>query len=185
MIEELARQDGSLGWCTVVAAGYARLAGSLPDDVAAEIFGSGRSILAGTTNPSGKALAVPGGYRVTGRWSYGSFIGHSHWVLGNCVTHDAGDPRRDASGGPDFRLCLFPREQVEVFDIWRVGGLRATGSDDYQVTDLFVPEGRTIPLAVPARCRASRGHCSPRCRTRWSALSRSWRSGSPVPRSRR
>jgi alkylation response protein AidB-like acyl-CoA dehydrogenase len=147
VIEELARQDGSLGWCTVVAAGYARLAGSLPDDVAAEIFGSGRSILAGTTNPSGKALAVPGGYRVTGRWSYGSFIGHSHWVLGNCVTHDAGDPRRDASGGPDFRLCLFPREQVEVFDIWRVGGLRATGSDDYQVTDLFVPEGRTIPLS--------------------------------------
>jgi len=147
VIEELARQDGSLGWCTVIAAGYARLAGALSDDVAREIFGSGRAILAGSTNPSGKALAVTGGYRVTGRWSYGSFIGHSNWVLGNCVTHDHAGPRRDASGGPEFRLALFPREQVEVFDIWRVGGLRATGSDDYQVSDVFVPEGRTIALS--------------------------------------
>ena len=86
----------------------------------------------------------------TGRWSYGSFIGHSHWVLGNCVTHDHGGPRRDASGGPAFRLALFPREQVEVFDIWRVGGLRATGSDDYQVTDLFVPEAYSGTREDPA-----------------------------------
>ncbi len=35
---------------------------------------------------------------------------------------------------------------MEVFDVWHVGGLRATGSNDYQVTDLFVPEQHTIPL---------------------------------------
>ena len=145
VIEELARLDGSLGWCTVIPAGYGRLAGAMTED-AAEKFSardarswSARSIRPGRRWPSG-------GYRVTGRWSYGSFIGHSHWVLGNCITHDDGRPRRDASGGPEFRLCLFPREQVEVFDIWHVGGLRATGSDDYQVTDLFVPEELTIPL---------------------------------------
>jgi indole-3-acetate monooxygenase len=33
-----------------------------------------------------------------------------------------------------------------VFDVWHVGGLRATGSNDYQVADLFVPEQHTIPL---------------------------------------
>ncbi len=146
VIEELAGLDSSLGWCTVIPAGYGRLAGALREDAAQEVFGSGRSILVGTLNPTGKALAVPGGYRVTGRWSYGSFIGHSHWVLGNCITQSSSGPRRDESGGPEFRLCLFPREQVEVFDIWHVGGLRGTGSDDYQVTGLFVPEELTIPL---------------------------------------
>ena len=136
VIEELSRQDGSLGWCTVIPAGYARLAAALQEDVARTIFGTGMGVLVGTLNPTGKAVAVPGGYRVTGRWSYGSFIGYGDWVLGNCITGD----------GPEFRLCLFPRADVEVFDIWHVGGLRATGSNDFQVTELFVPEQHTIPL---------------------------------------
>lgn len=78
VIEELSRQDGSVGWCTVIPAGYGRLAGAMSLDVASGIFGSGHSVLVGTLNPTGKALAVPGGYRVTGRWGYGSFIAHSH-----------------------------------------------------------------------------------------------------------
>ena len=103
-------------------------------------------MLVGTFNPTGKAVAVPGGYRVSGRWSYGSFIGYGNWVLGNCITEDAGGHRRGADGSPEFRLCLFPRTEVEVFDIWHVTGLRATGSNDYRVNDLFVPEQHTIQL---------------------------------------
>jgi alkylation response protein AidB-like acyl-CoA dehydrogenase len=146
VIEELSRQDGSLGWCAVIPAGYGRLAGALDEDVARKIFATGMGVLVGTLNPTGKAVAAPGGYRVTGRWSYGSFIGYGDWVLGNCITADATGPRQAADGGPEFRLCLFPRADVEVFDIWHVGGLRATGSNDFQVTDLFVPERHTIPL---------------------------------------
>jgi indole-3-acetate monooxygenase len=146
VIEELSRQDGSLGWCTVIPAGYGRLAGALEEDVARTIFGTGKGVLVGTLNPTGKAVAGPGGYRVTGRWSYGSSIGFSDWVLGNCITEDATGPCRAADGGPEFRLCLFPRAEVEVFDIWHVSGLRATGSNDFQVTDLFVPQQHTIPL---------------------------------------
>jgi alkylation response protein AidB-like acyl-CoA dehydrogenase len=146
VIEELARQDASVGWCTVIPAGYSRLLGAMRPDVARDIFGAGRNAIVGTLNPSGKAVAVPNGYRVTGRWTYGSFIGHSQWVLGNCATHDANGPRRNASGEPDMRLVLAPRAAVEVFDVWRVGGLRATGSNDYQMTDLFVPEEYTVPL---------------------------------------
>ena len=136
VIEELARQDGSVGWCTVIPAGHARLAGALDEDVAHTIFGTGRGVLAGTLNPVGKAVAVPGGYRVTGRWGYGSFIGYADWVLGNCIADDG-----------SLRLCLFPLTEVEVFDVWHVTGLRATGSNDFQVTDLFVPERHTIPMA--------------------------------------
>nr|WP_294504942.1 acyl-CoA dehydrogenase family protein [uncultured Rhodopila sp.] len=138
VIEELSRQDGSVGWCTVIPAGYGRLAGGMAQDAASEIFGSGRAVLVGTLNPAGKAEPVPGGYRVTGRWSYGSFITHSQWVLGGCMVQ--GD------SGAAVRLCIFPRADVEVFDIWHVGGLRGTGSNDYQVTDVFVPEERAVPI---------------------------------------
>jgi alkylation response protein AidB-like acyl-CoA dehydrogenase len=147
VIEELSRLDGSLGWCAVIPAGYARLSGALAEDVARTIFaGAGRGILVGTLNPTGKAVAAPGGYRVTGRWGYGSFIAYGEWVLGNCIEEGAPGPRQSSDGGRDFRLCLFPRDAVEVFDIWHVGGLRATGSNDFQVTNLFVPESHTIPL---------------------------------------
>lgn len=67
-------------------------------------------------------------------------------MLGNCITYEDTGPRRGADGGPAFRLCIFPRADTEVFDNWHVGGLRGTGSNDYQVTDLFVPEERTVPL---------------------------------------
>jgi alkylation response protein AidB-like acyl-CoA dehydrogenase len=147
VIEELSRLDGSLGWCAVIPAGYARLSGALDETVAREMFlGSRRGVLVGTLNPTGKAVAAPGGYQVSGRWSYGSFIGYGDWVLGNCIEEGTPGPPRSADGGRDFRLCLFPRDAVEVFDIWHVGGLRATGSNDFQVTDLFVPESHTIPL---------------------------------------
>jgi alkylation response protein AidB-like acyl-CoA dehydrogenase len=137
VIEELSRQDGSAGWCTVIPAGYGRLAGSMQPQAAREIFAAGQGIVAGTLNPTGKAVLALGGWRVTGRWSYGSFIAHSHWVLGNCVTET--DP-------PGLRLCFFPRAEAEVIDLWHVGGLRGTGSNDYQVADVFVPDEHTVPL---------------------------------------
>src|SRR5580700_8473098 len=153
IIEELARADGAVGWCAMVSAGYSRLSGYLADDVAREIFGDGSTIVAGTINPTGKAVPVPGGFRVSGRWSYGSFIGHSTWTVGSSVIHDNEGPRRGPDGAPDMRLMLFPTSAVEIIDTWRVGGLRGTGSHDFHVTDLFVPDDHAIAAftAKPVR----------------------------------
>ena len=144
VIGELARADGAAGWCTMVSAGYSRLSGFLDEGAAREIFGNGSVIVAGTINPTGKAVAAPGGFRLTGRWSYGSFIQHSAWTVGNCFIHDGDTPRRGADGAPDMRLMLFPTRAVEIIDTWRVGGLRGTGSHDFRVNDLFVPEKHAI-----------------------------------------
>jgi len=149
IIEELARFDGSVGWCATNAAGYSRLAGYLPSGVAAQIFDGGRSVLAGTLNPTGKAVAVAGGYRVTGRWAYGSGITHSNWTIGNCIVHDGDGPRRDGSGTPEVRLMIFPTSRVEIIDTWHVGGLRGTGSHDYRVVDLYVAQDYSFPGFTP------------------------------------
>jgi indole-3-acetate monooxygenase len=144
IIGELARADGAVGWCTMVAAGYSRFSGFLDESAAREIFGDGSVIVAGTINPTGKAVAVPGGFRVGGRWAYGSFIQHSAWTVGNCFVHEGDAPRRGADGAPDMRLMLFPTSAVEIIDTWRVVGLRGTGSHDFRVEDVFVPEKHVI-----------------------------------------
>ncbi|HML10087.1 MAG TPA: acyl-CoA dehydrogenase family protein [Stellaceae bacterium] len=144
VIEELSRVDGSVGWCAMISAVFHRLSGYVSDEIGREVFGD-RSRIAGSVNPTGRAVAVPGGYRVSGRWSYGSFIQHSHWTLGNSIIYDGDAPRRDANGAPDIRFMIMPTADVEIIDIWHVAGLRGTGSNDFQVADVFVPEERSVP----------------------------------------
>jgi alkylation response protein AidB-like acyl-CoA dehydrogenase len=144
VVEELSRADGSVGWCAMVAAVYSRLSGFFTQDVGLEIFQNGASRLAGTINPTGKAVAVPGGFLVTGRWGYGSFVEHSHWTIGNSIVHDGETPRSQSNGAPDIRFMIIPTEKVEVLDNWRVAGLRGTGSHDFQVRDVFVPDEHSV-----------------------------------------
>jgi alkylation response protein AidB-like acyl-CoA dehydrogenase len=144
VIEELSHADGSVGWCAMVASVFSRLSGYVAGDVGREIFGN-NSRLAGSINPTGKAVSVAGGFRVSGRWSYGSFIQHSNWTVGNSIVHDGETPRRDANGAPDIRFMIFPTSEVEIIDNWHVAGLRGTGSNDFQVNDLFVPESHALP----------------------------------------
>lgn len=145
VIEELSRLDGSVGWCASVASAYSAIAGHLPPDVAHRIYSGGRTVVAGAVKPNGKAFVADGGYRVTGHWTFGSGITHSSWTLGGCVVHDGNGPRKDPDGEPEVRLVLFPTTAAEVIDTWRVSGLRGTGSHDYRVADVFVPESYTIP----------------------------------------
>src|SRR4029079_2214385 len=64
------------------------------------------------------------------------------WIGGHSTVCEAdGSPRLGASGKTiEQRTMLFPKSQVTMIDTWQVMGLRGTGSDDYEVKDLFVPE---------------------------------------------
>jgi alkylation response protein AidB-like acyl-CoA dehydrogenase len=145
VIEELSRADGSVGWCAMIAAGLGWLSGYMTADAALQIFGDGRRC-AGTLSPTGKAIAVEGGFRVSGRWSFASFIAHSDWVAGNSIVHDSDVPRRDTNGAPDIRLMIMPTSEVEIIDNWHVSGLRGSGSSDYQVHDMFVPAEHSLAV---------------------------------------
>lgn len=140
VVEALARFDASVAWCVANAGGYSRFSGFLPEPVARRLFVEQRVAIAGALGPTGRAEPVPGGYRVSGRWPYGSGLPHCDWVLAGCTVWEGDAPRRTAQGAPDTRVVFFPVEQAEVIDTWHVGGLRGTGSHDYQVRDLFVPE---------------------------------------------
>ena len=135
VLEEVSRIDPAAGWCLMI--GAASLGGSaafLPDDAIDELFEGGKPPrTAGAFAPYGKAIPVGGGYRVTGRWPFGSGVRHADWVsAGARVMGD--DPR------PAQLRLLMPRRDVTVHDNWQVMGLRGTGSCDFSVDDLFVPD---------------------------------------------
>src|SRR4029453_12893796 len=76
---------------------------------------------------------------------------HASWLGGHCtVCEPDGTPRLDAGGKPIDRPMLFPRASATVTDVWQVVGLRGTGSDNYAVTDLFVPAPHTFTRESPA-----------------------------------
>jgi alkylation response protein AidB-like acyl-CoA dehydrogenase len=62
---------------------------------------------------------------------------------------EQGKPRMTARG-PEIVHVAFPVEAAEIHDTWHVSGLCGTGSNDFSVNDLFVPEERIFALLDPA-----------------------------------
>jgi indole-3-acetate monooxygenase len=138
-IEEIARADASTAWCVNQASGGTVAAAYLKPEAARTIFGDARAVAA--SGPTlGTAVAVDGGYRVSGAWAFASGSKHATWLAAHCLVQEAdGSPRFGADGEPFQRTMLFPKRHATFTDIWHVIGLKGTGSDKYTVTDLFVP----------------------------------------------
>lgn len=146
-IEEVARVDGSAGWCLMIGATSGIVSAYLPEEIAVSIYTADpRAVTGGALAPTGTATVVPGGFRVNGRWSFGSGIEHCQWLIAACVVLEDGTPRATAGGMPEVRLVLVPRGECEVLDTWTVSGLRGTGSHDFTISDRFVPAERSVNL---------------------------------------
>jgi alkylation response protein AidB-like acyl-CoA dehydrogenase len=145
VIEEVARFDGSTGWCVMTANQCGALACHLPPPGAERVFGDARANVAGVVYTAGKAHVVDGGYRVTGRWRYASGCMHATSLFGACIIYDGDAPRYRSDGKPETRWLYMPVAECEIIDTWQVSGLRGTGSHDFTATDVFVPEERTCP----------------------------------------
>ncbi len=140
-VEEISIADASAGWVAAILSDSIGMPG-LADDVAKQMFQPGTA-MARLGTPSGRAIPVDGGYRITGRWAYASGCQASDWIFLNNVVIDGDKPRMLPSGTPEVRTAIAPMSDVEVIDSWYVLGLRGTGSHDIAVDDLFVPEERT------------------------------------------
>jgi alkylation response protein AidB-like acyl-CoA dehydrogenase len=151
-IEALAKADGSTAWCVVQASGCSVAAAYLAPEAAREIFGAQNAVMAsGPFNPDAKAIAVAGGYRVSGSWSFASGIKHAHWLGCHCLIYEAdGTPRLAADGTPAERTMLFPKANARLKDIWHVVGLKGTGSDNYTIDDLLVPDAYSFTRELAA-----------------------------------
>ena len=147
VVETLAEAAGSVGWNLANNSIGQLVTLGLPDDGVEEVYAHGAdTVIAGTAvMGGGQAVAVDGGYRVTGRWPFGTGCQESAWMLGSFQILDDGQPRRSPDGSSVHWRGVFARSDAQIVEgSWDVAGLRATGSFDWTVDDVFLPERRTM-----------------------------------------
>ena len=142
MIEELSRINASVGWNAFIQSGVGL---TFLDPERFERFrkrGGGRLIIAmNLGRMAGKAVKVEGGYRVSGRWPFASGSPFATWLGGmSMVCGEDGSPVLRANGLPQPLLAIWPADQARIIDTWDGLGLRGTGSGDFEISDLFVPQ---------------------------------------------
>ena len=146
-VELMAEGCGSVGW-NLANNGIVQLVSlGLPDEGVHEIYAQSPSTPGAGTAVQGGGQGVPveGGYRVTGRWSFGSGSPEASWMLGSFQILDDGKPRLSPEGKPLYWRGFFSRAEVEIVPgSWDVTGLRGTGRFDWTVHDVFLPERRTM-----------------------------------------
>jgi alkylation response protein AidB-like acyl-CoA dehydrogenase len=150
-VEAIASGDASVAWCMNQGSGCSMSAGYLAPDIAREVFGGERDVLAWGMGPGAKAIRAEGGWRITGTWAFASGSRHATWLGAHCPCFEADGttPMRYPDGRPWERTMLMRREVPVIKDVWQVMGLRGTGSDTYSVQDLFVDDAHTITRDRP------------------------------------
>jgi indole-3-acetate monooxygenase len=137
VVEAASALDGSVGWLVGNGGGMSRIGGYLPERVARECFADPHAFVVSATGAVGTAVLADGGYRVTGRWPFGSGAHHATRFMG--LTSVQAVDSEELS----LLCCYFAKHDVTVHDTWEVSGLRGTGSCDFEVHDVFVPAPHT------------------------------------------
>jgi len=152
-LSTLARGDGATGWLAMTGSTTGLLTAYLPEEGARAVLeGPSHAALAGVFAPSGRATPTDGGYRLSGRWAFGSGCENARWRVGGALVFEGDAPRKLPSGAPEIRSFFFRASESAVEDTWRTAGLRGTGSHHMSVEDVFVPAERStcILADVPA-----------------------------------
>jgi indole-3-acetate monooxygenase len=149
-IEIIAGADASTAWCLGQSGGCAMSAGHLTPQGAQEIFGDPGAILAWGSVASGRAMRIAGGYEVTGTWMFASGSRQAKFLGGHIpVVGGDGAPEHLPNGTPLLQTVIFPLREAQITDVWHVMGLRGTGSDNYAVERLLVPEHHSYVFGGP------------------------------------
>ncbi|MCS0602954.1 acyl-CoA dehydrogenase family protein [Streptomyces sp. LP11] len=152
LIETIAYGDVSAAWCSMIGMDSGIYSGFLDQDVARRLYPSLDLAQSGWIYPQGRAERVEGGYLVSGRWRFGSGSTHCDVLAAGCTVHENGEPVIDpATGKGLWRVMLAPPRSYESIDTWHTTGLAGSGSVDYEVRDLFVPQEHSFSFAEPVR----------------------------------
>ncbi|MGP3533224.1 acyl-CoA dehydrogenase family protein [Microbacterium sp. RD1] len=141
----IGRGDGSIAWVHGILDSGAWVVSLMDEQAQRDVWGTDKgvnsfiSIVLATTSDSER---VEGGYRVTGKWGYGTGSTHADWsLLGVPLKNDAGEV-------VDAGLALIPTSELGVEDNWYVAGMKSTASVMQIAEDVFVPEHRIFPLTA-------------------------------------
>ncbi|MGP3969759.1 acyl-CoA dehydrogenase family protein [Streptomyces sp. 6N223] len=140
---EIGRGDGGASWVFGILNSGAWVLSLMQLQAQEDAWSAGPDqLISIVLTASSKAAKEDGGYRVTGKWAYGTGSRHSHWSL-------LGVPLEDADGNVvDSGLALIPASDLSIEETWYVAGMRSTGSNTQVANDVFVPDHRILPLTA-------------------------------------
>lgn len=144
MVEIVARADASVAWNVMILIDSGFWAGALSDKARVGLYSDLDLATAGALNPPGRAEKVEGGYRLTGRWPFGSGVTNSDLICTGANVWENGQPVLAEDGSRKLYCAFIQTSDATMHDTWRTIGLRGSGSCDYSVEDLFVPEDHLI-----------------------------------------
>ena len=130
----------STGWVSSFYMGHNWLHAIFPEKFQKEAFADRPYVLSsGHITASAKAVAVPGGYELSGRQAWSSGVVHADWVFFSGLVTAEGE-------APVPKMFGVPRSEVKAIDTWHIAGMQGTGSLDVQVEKVFVPEHRAVAV---------------------------------------
>ena len=144
VLEGLAYNDFTSGWCTMVGAtGIASLGTFLTESGLNKVFANGHIPTASISFfPAGRAVRDGKNFRLSGRWRFNSGIRHSEWVVGGTIVEGS---EAENGGRPIVMFSAFPQKDATLYDNWSdVVGLRGTGSCDCSVENYPLPQDQTF-----------------------------------------
>jgi alkylation response protein AidB-like acyl-CoA dehydrogenase len=146
LMETLAHGDPSVAWAVKIGSDGGYFCAFLEESAARELYPSIDYATAGQAPPNGRAVRVPGGYRVTGRWGFASGCTHADVMVAGCLILET-----EGAAPSGMTFVLAPASSFEVEDTWYSNGLAGSGSHHYKARDLFIPERHAFTLAGPSR----------------------------------
>lgn len=142
---EVAKADPSAGWCYSLLLLHNWMVAFLSDQAQADVWKNNPDATVSTSInpfPGSQVTREDGGYRLSGKWGFSSGINHSDWVM---ITIPV--PQSESPEEKKVLWFLVPKKELQVIDVWHVIGMRGTGSNVLELSNVFVPEYRTMELA--------------------------------------
>ena len=142
-VMEIAAQCGASGWVSGIIGVHPWELAMYDEQAQEEVWANDPDTwICSTYMPTGRAVAVDGGYRFSGRWGFSSGCDIADWVfLGGLLATDDGALVQPVQY---VHFLLPSADYTIVDDTWNVVGLCGTGSKDIVVDDAFVPAYRTV-----------------------------------------
>jgi len=148
--EVLGAADASVAWCAKIGSDSGYFVAQLDEPAARTLYPDLDYVTAGQVPPNGLGERVDGGYRLSGHWTFGSGCTHADVIGAGFLVTENGKPVM-RGGVPQARIAFSPASRFEIIDTWHSTGLAGSGSNDYRVKDLFVPDAHTIAQDDPPR----------------------------------
>lgn len=145
LVEMLSYHDASVAWNVQILSDTGFYGGQFPETVARSIYSSMDNATAGGFYPPQRADKVEGGWHITkARWPFGSGIHSADVIVGGVQLFENDKPILDETGAPEFRVAYLTVDKVKLLDTWHVHGLHGSGSTDYMIEDVIIPDERVF-----------------------------------------